>query len=168
MGKKSYFSNFVNRNTNTPFFSNGLIFNVLELIIYQNKTKNKLFMSENELAKIIVDCCYHIHTTLGPGLLESVYEEILCFELQKNNLLYTRQQGIPVFYENIKMDIGFKADIIVENKLIIEIKSVEAIAPVHQKQLLTYLKITGIKLGLLINFNEALIKNGIHRIVNKL
>jgi GxxExxY protein len=125
-------------------------------------------MSENELSKLIVDCCYKIHTTLGPGLLESVYEEILCFELQKHNLIIKRQQGIPVIYNDIKMELGFRADIIVEEKVIIEIKSVEIIAPVHQKQLLTYLKITGIKLGLLVNFNEALIKNGIKRIVNNL
>ncbi len=125
-------------------------------------------MTENELSKIIVDCCFKIHTTLGPGLLESIYEELLTFELQRADLNITRQQGIPVIYEGIKMDLGFRSDIIVENKVIIEIKSVEAIAPVHQKQVLTYLRITELKLGLLVNFNEALIKNGIQRIVNNL
>jgi GxxExxY protein len=125
-------------------------------------------MNENELSKIIVNCCYKIHTTLGPGLLESVYEEVLCYELFKNNLAITRQQGIQVMYEQVKMELGFRADIIVENKVIIEIKSVEKIAPVHPKQLLTYLRITGLKLGLLVNFNEALIKDGIQRIVNNL
>ena len=125
-------------------------------------------MTENELSKIIVDCCFKIHTTLGPGILESVYEELLAYELHKANLNFSRQQGIPVIYEGVKMDLGFRSDIIVESKVIVEIKSIEAIAPVHQKQLLTYLKLTGIKLGLLINFNEALIKNGIQRIVNKL
>lgn len=125
-------------------------------------------MNENELSKIIVDCCYKIHTVLGPGLLESVYEEVLCYELDKNNLMFKRQLGLPVFYEDVKLDIGFRADIIVEDKVIIEIKSVETLAPVHKKQLLTYLKITDLKLGLLINFNESLIKNGIHRIVNNL
>jgi GxxExxY protein len=125
-------------------------------------------MTENELSKIVVDCCFKIHSTLGPGLLESVYEELLAYEFRKANLNFTRQQGIPVVYEGVKMDIGFRSDIIVENKVVIEIKSVEAVAPVYQKQLLTYLKLTGIKLGLLINFNEALIKNGIQRIVNKL
>jgi GxxExxY protein len=125
-------------------------------------------MTENELSKIIVDCCFRIHSNLGPGLLESVYEEILFHELKKYNLTLKRQQGIPVKYDDIKMDLGFRADIIVNNKVIIEIKSIEAIAPVHQKQLLTYLKITGTKLGLLVNFNEALIKNGIQRIVNNL
>ena len=125
-------------------------------------------MAENELSKIIVNCCYKIHTKLGPGLLESVYEELLAYELQKENLNFRRQQGIPVVYEGVKMDLGFRADIIVENLVIIEIKSIEAIAPVHQKQLLTYLRRTGLKLGLRINFNEALIKDGIQRIVKKL
>lgn len=125
-------------------------------------------MSENELSKIIVDCCYKIHTTLGPGLLESVYEETLSFELTRRGLQIKRQQGIAVVYEQVKMDLGFRADIIINDKVIVEIKSVECIAPVHQKQVLTYLKLTGIKLGLLVNFNEALVKNGIHRIVNKL
>jgi GxxExxY protein len=125
-------------------------------------------MTENELSKIIVNCCFQIHSKLGPGLLESVYEEILAYELQKYNLKIKRQQGISVIYDDIKLDIGFRADLIVENKVIIEIKSVETIAPVHQKQLLTYLKITELKLGLLVNFNEALIKNGIQSIVNKL
>ncbi len=92
-------------------------------------------MSENELSKTIVDCCFKIHTSLGPGLLESVYEEILAFELIKRDIPITRQKGISVFYEDVKLDIGFRADIIVADKVIIEIKSIEAIAPVHQKQL---------------------------------
>jgi len=125
-------------------------------------------MNENEIAKIIVDCCFKVHTELGPGLLESVYEEILAFELSKQNLKIERPKGIPVIYNELKMDLGFRADLIVENKVIIELKSIEAIAPVHKKQLLTYLKIANLKLGLLINFNEALIKDGIHRIVNNL
>ena len=125
-------------------------------------------MTENELSKIIVDCCFKIHTKLGPGLLESVYEEILTYELKNTGLRIMRQQGLPVHYDELKMDLGFRADIIVEDKVIIELKSIEAIAPVHLKQLLTYLKITGIKLGLLINFNEALIKDGIKRVVNNL
>lgn len=125
-------------------------------------------MTENELSKIIVDLSYKIHTSLGPGLLESVYEEIMFYELTKTGLKVERQKGLPVIWDELKMDIGFRADIIVDNKVIIEIKSVEALAQVHPKQLLTYLKITGLKLGLLINFNEAMIKNGIKRIVNKL
>jgi len=123
-------------------------------------------MTENELAKIIVDLCLKIHRTLGPGLLESVYEEVLVYELKKPGLAVLRQTGIPVIYENIKLDIGFKADLIVENKIILELKSVESLMPVHKKQLLTYLRLTNMKLGLLINFNENLIKDGILRIAN--
>lgn len=125
-------------------------------------------MTENEIAKIIVNSCYNIHVELGPGLLESVYEEILSFELQRQGLKVDRQKSIPVFWKEIKMDIGFRADLIVENKVVVELKSVELIAPVHPKQLLTYLKVNGLKLGLLINFNEKLIKDGITRIVNNL
>lgn len=125
-------------------------------------------MNENELSRIIVDVAFKIHNQLGPGLLESVYEEIMYFELNKRGLFVEKQKGIPVIWENIKMDMGFRADLIVEKKVIIELKSVELIAPVHPKQLLTYLRITEMKLGLLINFNEPLIKNGITRIVNNL
>ncbi len=125
-------------------------------------------MNENEISKILVDCCFKVHTELGPGLLESVYEEVLSYEIIKRGLNLERQKGIPVVYDNIKMELGFRADVILENKVIIELKSIEAIAPVHTKQLLTYLKLTGMKLGLLVNFNEALIKDGIKRIVNNL
>jgi len=125
-------------------------------------------MTENEISKIIVDVAYKVHTKLGPGLLESVYEEILCCEFGKLGLNVQRQKAVPVIWENIKMELGFRADLIIEDKVIIELKSIETIAPVHYKQLLTYLRITGLKLGLLINFNEALIKDGIKRIVNNL
>jgi GxxExxY protein len=125
-------------------------------------------MTENEISKIIVDKCFHIHVALGPGLLESVYEEILYFELSNENLKVERQKALPVIWKNKKMDLGFRADLIVEGKVIIELKSVEKIAPVHPKQLLTYLKVTDLKLGLLINFNDVLIKNGITRAVNNL
>lgn len=125
-------------------------------------------MSENELAKVMVELCLKIHRALGPGLLESVYEEVLCYELRERGLKFTRQQGIAVTYHHVKMDLGFRADLIVEDKLIVELKSVESIAPVHHKVLLTYLRLTGKKLGLLINFNVELIKDGIKRIVNNL
>lgn len=125
-------------------------------------------MTENDLSRIIVNTCYKIHTQLGPGLLESVYETILCYELTEMGLKVERQKPLPVIWENIKMDIGFRADLIIEEKVILEIKSVSEIAQVHPKQVLTYLKITGLKLGLLINFNEPLIKDGIRRIVNNL
>jgi len=123
-------------------------------------------MTENEIAKIIVDLCFKIHKVLGPGLLESVYEEVLVYELKKFGFAVLRQTGIPVIYENIKLDIGFKADLIIENLVIFELKSVENLLPVHKKQLLAYLKLTNKKLGLLINFNENLIKNRIIRIAN--
>ncbi len=125
-------------------------------------------MDENEISKIIVDSCYKVHKKLGPGLLESVYEEVLAYELRKNEIKYERQVCIPVRYNNIRMEIGFRADLIIEEKVIIEIKSIETVMPVHKKQLLTYLKLSGKKLGLLINFNEELIKDGITRIVNNL
>ena len=125
-------------------------------------------MNENRIATAIVDTCYKIHTTLGAGLFESVYEEILFYELQQLGLEVTRQEAIPVIWKEMKMEIGFRADLIINNKVIIEIKSVEHVLPVHKKQLLTYLKLTDLKLGLLVNFNEALIKNGITRIVNNL
>lgn len=125
-------------------------------------------MHENEISGIIVDTCLQIHKKLGPGLLESVYEEILAYELMKRDLSVERQKPVPVIWNDLKMNIGFRADLIVEEKVIIELKSVEEIHPVHPKQLLTYLKITNCKLGLLINFNERLLKNGITRIVNQL
>jgi GxxExxY protein len=123
---------------------------------------------ENELSAIVVDTSYQIHVELGPGLFESVYEEILCYELTQYGLSILRQHVVPVSWKGITMDHGFRADIIVENKILIEIKSVETLAPVHYKQTLSYIKLIGLKLGLLINFNEALIKNGIKRIVNNL
>lgn len=125
-------------------------------------------LTENQISGIILDCCFNIHKTLGPGLLESLYEEILFQELLKANLCVERQKAIPVIWDQKKLNFGFRADIIVSKKVLIEIKSVEGIAPVHYKQVLTYLKLTNLKLGLLINFNEALLKNGIRRIVNGL
>ena len=123
-------------------------------------------MKENEIIGALIDIFIKIHSRLGPGLLESIYEEVICYELKKRNLNFKRQEGIEVFYDGNKMDIGFRADIIVEDKVIVEIKSVEALAPVHHKQLLTYLKLTDKKVGLLVNFNVNLVKDGIVRIVN--
>lgn len=125
-------------------------------------------MSENEISRIIVDVAYKIHIKLGPGLLESVYEAIMCHELIKRGLKVERQKPIPVIWDEIYLDIGFRSDLVVEDKVIVELKSVETLSKVHSKQILTYLKITNIKLGLLINFNEALIRDGIYRIVNGL
>ena len=123
---------------------------------------------ENEISGMLIDIFIKIHSQLGPGLLESVYEEVICYELKKRQLHFKRQQAIGVMYDEVKMDIGFRADIIVENKVIIEIKSVETIAPVHYKQILTYLRLCNIKLGLLVNFNVSLVKDGIKRIANNL
>lgn len=125
-------------------------------------------LSENQIASIIVDCCYHIHIELGPGLLESVYEEVLFYELTSKGLTVEKQKPLPVIWKNLKLNLGFRTDLIVNNKVIIEIKSVEEIHPVHPKQVLTYLRLTDLKLGLLINFNSPLIKTGITRIVNNL
>lgn len=128
-----------------------------------------VYLHENDLSGIIVDAALLVHRELGPGLLESVYEETLAFELEhERRLMISRQKGIPVNFKEVKMDLGFRADIIVENKVIIELKSVEAILDVHKKQLLTYLKLTNLKLGLLINFNVPLLKQGLTRIANNL
>ncbi len=125
-------------------------------------------MTENELSRVIVDAAFKIHTTLGPGLYESVYEVTMAYELQRRGCTIVRQRGIPVLYEEVKLDLGFRADIIVSRKVIIEVKSIEAIAPVHAKQLRTYLRLMDLRLGLLINFNVDLIKDGIRRVVNNL
>jgi len=125
-------------------------------------------MTENELAAIVVDACYRIHTGMGPGLLESVYEIVLAKELERRGLRVQRQVPVLIVWEDMVFEEGFRADIIVEDKLIIELKSVENIAPVHSKQLLTYLRLTNKRLGLLVNFGDVLIKNGIKRIVNNL
>ena len=111
-------------------------------------------MTENEVAKIIVDAAFTVHTKLGPGLLESVYEAILAYELRKRGLHVVHQRPMPVIYEEVRMNIGFRPDLIIEGKVIIEVKSVEVIAPVHKKQLLTYLRLADKRLGLLINFGE--------------
>ena len=124
--------------------------------------------SENDISKIIVDVAYKVHVQYGPGLFESVYEEIMCYELIKRSLNVKCQCPVPLIHEGIKFEAGFRADIIAEDLVLIELKSIEALAPVHYKQVQTYLKLTGLKLGLLINFNVALIKDGIHRIANKM
>jgi GxxExxY protein len=125
-------------------------------------------MTENELSRIVFDCALKVHQSLGPGLLESAYEECLFYELKKTGLSAEKQKPLPLIYEEVKLDVGYRIDIIVENKLIIEIKSVEALNDVHFAQLLTYLKLTNCKLGLLINFNVSLIKNGVKRVANNL
>ena len=123
-------------------------------------------MNENQIAKEVVDAAVKIHTKLGPGLLESVYEAVLTRELERRGLRVERQVPIPIEYEGLKFDEGFRADIIVEGKVILEVKSVEQLAKVHYKQLSTYLKLADKRLGLLLNFGADLMKEGIKRIAN--
>lgn len=125
-------------------------------------------MNENQISRIIVDSAFKIHNTLGPGLLESVYEATLAHELSRRGLHVVTQHAIPVIYEGVQLDVGFRADLIVNGKVVIEVKSVDAVAPVHAKQVRTYLRLMNLKLGLLINFNVDLIKEGIRRVVNGL
>jgi GxxExxY protein len=125
-------------------------------------------MTENEIAKQIVDAAYKIHVKFGPGLLESAYEALLAYELGKRGLRVVCQQPIPLIYEDVHLEVGYRADMIVEDKVIVEIKSVEKTAPVHYKQLLTYLRVADKRLGLLINFGMPRIKDGIKRVVNNL
>ena len=125
-------------------------------------------MRENEAAKVVVDVAFQIHKRLGPGLLESVYEAVMLHELRKRSVHVENQVPIPVEWDDVKLEVGFRADLIVEHCLIVELKSVEQISPVHKKQLLTYLRLADCRLGLLINFNTDLIKNGISRVANGL
>ena len=125
-------------------------------------------MTENEIATLALDICFKIHRQYGPGLFESVYEEIFCHEWSKTGILFKRQQGVPLIHEDIRMEIGFRADVILGDKVILEIKSIEALADIHFKQVLTYLKLTNLKLGLIVNFNVVLLKEGIKRIANNL
>jgi GxxExxY protein len=123
-------------------------------------------LTENEIAKIVFECGLKVHKTLGPGLLESAYEECLFYELIKKGLVADKQVVLPVIYEGVKLEAGYRIDIKVENKLIVEIKSVEDLSDLHMAQLITYLKLSGCKLGLLINFNTLLFKDGVKRIIN--
>lgn len=123
-------------------------------------------MTENEISKIVFDCALKVHKNLGPGLLESAYLECLYFELCKTGLKIEKQKPLPLIYFDVKLEVGYRLDIIIENKLIVELKAVEALNEIHLAQVLTYLKLTNCKLGLLINFNVTMIKNGIRRVIN--
>jgi GxxExxY protein len=125
-------------------------------------------MTENELSQIVVDIAFQIHTCLGPGLLESVYQKVFAYELRKRGVTVEEEVPLPVIWDEVKMDVGFRLDLFVERKLIIELKSVEKVSPVHKKVLLTYLRLSNCKLGLLMNFGEELMKTGITRVVNGL
>ena len=123
-------------------------------------------MTENEIARQILDVAFAVHSKLGPGMLESVYEVVLAYELQKRGLTAERQKPMPIVYDNIRFDGAFRSDLVIDGKVIAELKSVEALPRVHAKQLLTQLRLSGLKLGLLINFGEAHLKNGIKRVIN--
>jgi len=121
----------------------------------------------NDMTERVIGACIEIHRTLGPGLLESAYEECLCYELSLSGLQFDRQKSLPVIYKGVKLDCGYRLDIVVENQIILELKTVEVLLPIHEAQLLTYLKLTGLTLGLLINFNVPVLTQGLRRIVNK-
>lgn len=123
-------------------------------------------MSENEIARLVFDCALRVHKQLGPGLLESAYEECLYYELRKLDLKVSKQRPLPLIYEDVFLEVGYRVDLMIEEKFIVEIKSVEAINDVHLAQILTYLKLSGCKLGMLINFNVSLLKYGIKRVIN--
>lgn len=125
-------------------------------------------MTENEISKIVFDSALKVHKSLGPGLLESAYEQCLVYELKKYDLNVVKQKPLPLVYEEVKMEIGYRIDIMINNKVIIEVKSVDSLNDVHTAQVITYLKLSNCKLGMLINFNVPLVKNGIKRIVNNL
>ena len=125
-------------------------------------------ISENEISGLSLDCAIRVHKSLGPGLLESAYEECLYYEIAKRGLIVEKQKALPLVYEDVRLDIGYRVDLLVENKVVLEIKSVDCFTDVHLAQVLTYLKLSNCKLGLLLNFNVALMKNGIRRIVNRL
>ena len=125
-------------------------------------------MTENEISKIVFDKALHVHRALGPGLLESAYEECLFYELKKSGLFVEKQKPLPLVYQEVQLEIGYRVDIIIENKVIIEVKAVEALNDIHLAQILTYLKLSDCRLGMLINFNVSMIKNGIKRVANNL
>ena len=125
-------------------------------------------MTENEISNKIIGFAIEIHKALGPGLLESVYKECLFYKINKSGLFVEKEKAMPLIFEEVKLDCGYRVDLLVEKKLIIEVKSVEALNTVHLSQTLTYLRLENYKLGLLINFNEILLKNGIRRVANNL
>jgi len=125
-------------------------------------------MVENEIPERIIGCAIQVHRELGAGLLESSYEECLRYELMQSGLLVERQKTLPLVYKDVKLDCGYRIDLMVENKVVVEVKAVDSLNDIHLAQILTYLKLSKCKLGLLINFNVALLKNGIKRVANKL
>ena len=124
-------------------------------------------MNEEQIAKIVVDAALKVHRQLGPGLLESSYEACLAYELKQRNLKVETQKPLPLVYEEVKLEVGYRVDLMIENKFVVEVKSVEALNDVHLAQILTYLKLSNCELGMLINFNVSLLKNGLKRVINK-
>ena len=124
-------------------------------------------MTKNEISKIVFESALKVHKVLGPGLLESAYEECLFYELKKSNLKVEKQKALPLIFEEVKLDVGYRIDMIIEDKFIVEVKSVEALTDVHLAQLLTYLRLSDCRLGLLINFNVKLLKEGVRRVINR-
>jgi GxxExxY protein len=122
-------------------------------------------MNENELSNIVIGCAIEVHKSLGPGLLESAYKECLAYKLKQEGLFVEKEKPLPLVFEEVKLDCGYRVDLLVEHRLIVEIKSVEAINDIHLAQVLTYLKLSGCKLGLLLNFNVVLLKDGIKRVI---
>lgn len=122
--------------------------------------------TEDELSRIVIGCAMEVHTQLGPGLLESTYQECLYYEIKSQGLMVYKEKTMPITYKEVELHYGYRIDLLVENKLVVELKSVEALTPVHLAQILTYMKLGGFKLGLLINFNVDLLKNGIKRVIN--
>jgi GxxExxY protein len=123
-------------------------------------------ITENEIAKIVFELGLKVHKILGPGLLESAYEECLYYEIKKTGLIVEKQKALPLIYEEVRLDIGYRIDLLVENKFVVELKSVEVLNELHLAQIITYLKLSNCKLGLLINFNTVLFKDGVKRVIN--
>lgn len=155
----------------------SIVFSIVSIVVRRNINNNLTTIdtmdtqltqdldSLNELARKVYFCALRVHQNLGPGLLESAYEECLYYEIQKDGLFVEKQKSLPLVYEEIKLEVGYRLDLIVENKLILEIKAVEALNPVHLAQLLTYLKLSKYRLGLLMNFNVAKLKDGVKRVI---
>lgn len=130
------------------------------------KKNNTVDISENDISRLVYEAGYHVHKALGPGLLESAYEECLFYELNKHDILVERQKPMPLMYEEVKLDIGYRLDFLIEKKFVLEIKSIESLNDIHLAQILTYLRLSNCKLGMLINFNTLQYKNGVKRVIN--
>lgn len=146
--------------------SRTLIYRIIER--ERREERRAKTMNENELSNIVIGLAIKIHKALGPGLLESAYREPMFYEINKAGLYVEKEKPLPLIYEEVKLDVGYRIDLLVEHKLVLELKSVEALAEIHLAQVLTYLRLSGCKLGLLINFNVTVLKNGIKRVVNNL